>query len=106
MANEQKQQFQCPGDCLKCMPAQRTYCASQHAYSNMKVLDVMMGILTGMKEQVNTMQGEMMEISQKIEAIQNSEGAVFSPDGGSLQHPDLFAVDNTEKDIAQQGSGA
>lgn len=55
--------FQCSGDCLKCMPAQRTYCASQHAYSNMKVLDQLMS--------------EVLSIKEKIEAMQNNEAMVF-----------------------------
>jgi len=63
MAENQK--FQCSGNCLNCAPAQRGYCASQHAYSNMKVLDKMM-------EAIN-------KIAEKIEAIQNSEACVFDP---------------------------
>jgi len=55
--------FLCSGDCLKCMPAQRTYCASQHAYSNMKVLDQLMS--------------EVLSIKEKIEAMQNNEAMVF-----------------------------
>jgi len=101
MAQDNRQQFQCSGNCLQCLPAQRTYCASQHAYSNMKVLDMMMGILTDMKEQVGTMQGEMTELSKKIEAIQNSESDVFNPNG-EQQHPEpLPAQPIAENGIAQ-----
>ncbi len=31
--NQQSGQFKCPGNCLQCLPAQRQYCASQHAYA-------------------------------------------------------------------------
>ena len=67
-----EQNFKCTGNCLNCLPAQRAYCASQHAYSNMKVLDTMMGIVMGM-------QGRLEEIDKKIEAIQNNEADIFDP---------------------------
>lgn len=79
--NNQQPQFKCPGNCLQCLPAQRQYCASQHAYSNMKVLDKIMETLLGMKGQIETMQGTIGEMSAKIEAIQNGEAAVFDPNG-------------------------
>lgn len=66
------QNFKCSGNCLNCMPAQRAYCASQHAYSNMRVLDTMMNELMAMR-------GEFKTMAEKIEAIQNSEAAVFDP---------------------------
>ena len=53
--------FKCSGNCLNCMPAQRAYCASQHAYSNMKVLDTMMGV-------VIAIQDDLKEMREKIEA--------------------------------------
>lgn len=77
----QQPQFKCPGNCLQCLPAQRQYCASQHAYSNMKVLDRIMEALLGMKNQMDAMQGTVAELSAKIEAIQNGEAAVFDPNG-------------------------
>lgn len=80
---EQNQNFKCTGNCLNCLPAQRAYCASQHAYSNMKVLDTMMGIVLEVKE-------TMEEMKVKIEAIQNNEASVFDP---------------TEHVIAQSGDG-
>ena len=79
--NNQQPQFKCPGNCLQCLPAQRQYCASQHAYSNMKVLDKIMETLLGMKNQVDAMQGTIGEMSEKIEAIQNGEASVFAPNG-------------------------
>ena len=64
--------YQCTGDCLKCQPAQRAYCASQHSYSNMKLLDRMM-------EEIISMKGEVRTLSEKIEAIQNNEAMIFNP---------------------------
>lgn len=69
---ENQNQFKCTGNCMKCLPVQRAYCASQHAYSNMKVLDAMMGI-------VIDMQGDIKAISEKIEAMQNNEAMIFAP---------------------------
>ena len=88
-----QQQFKCPGNCLQCLPAQRQYCASQHAYSNMKVLDRMMETLLGMKTQIDAMQGTVAELSAKIEAIQNGEAAVFDPNGEGELFPKEFAKD-------------
>ena len=85
-------QFRCPGNCLQCLPAQRQYCASQHAYSNMKVLDKIMETLLGMKGQMDAMQGTVAELSAKIEAIQNGEAAVFDPNGEGELFPKEFAV--------------
>lgn len=99
--------FKCNGNCLGCQPAQRAYCASQHAYSNMKVLDTMMGI-------VLAMQGDLKNLSEKIEAIQNNEASVFDPNQSNQfnvldgNHPTEEVV--TEKEfvnaIAQSGDGA
>lgn len=94
--NEQ-QQFKCPGNCLKCLPAQRQYCASQHAYSNMIVLDKVMETLTDMKAQIETMKGTVSELTLKIEAIQNSESAVFDPNGEG----ELFPKEYVEKPAAE-----
>lgn len=90
--NQQGGQFKCPGNCLQCLPAQRQYCASQHAYSNMKVLDKVMEALLGMKNQMDAMQGAVGELSAKIEAIQNGEAAVFDPNGDGELFPKEFAV--------------
>lgn len=74
--------FKCTGNCLNCLPAQRAYCASQHAYSNMKVLDAMMQEVLALHESVNT-------LSEKIEAIKPSDEPVFGI-----------------RSIAQEGAGA
>lgn len=65
-------QFKCSGVCLNCQPAQRQYCACQHAYSNMMVLDNIMTTLLAM-------QGDMNTLKAKIEAIQNNEATIFDP---------------------------
>lgn len=87
----QQPQFRCPGNCLQCLPAQRQYCASQHAYSNMLVLDKVMETLTAMQSQIAAMQGTVQELSAKIEAIQNSEAAVFDPNAEGELFPKEFA---------------
>lgn len=84
-----QQQFKCPGNCLQCLPAQRQYCASQHAYSNMLVLDKVMETLSTMQGQIEVMRGTVQELAAKIEAIQNSESAVFDPNGEVVE-PELF----------------
>lgn len=89
--NQQSGQFKCPGNCLQCLPAQRQYCASQHAYSNMKVLDKIMETLLEMKSQMDAMQGTVAELSAKIEAIQNGEASVFDPNGDGELFPKEFA---------------
>ena len=90
---QQPPQFVCTGDCKKCRSMQQwSYCASIHAYSNMKVLDKIMETLLGMKGQMDAMQGMVAELSAKIEAIQNGEAAVFDPNGEGELFPKEFAV--------------
>ena len=91
---QQQPQFVCTGDCKKCKSMQQwSYCASIHAYSNMKVLDKIMETLLGMKTQIDTMQGTITELSAKIEAIQNGEASVFDPNGDNELFPKEFAKD-------------
>ena len=87
-----EQNFKCTGNCLGCLPAQRAYCASQHAYSNMKVLDSMMGTLLNM-------QGDIKSLSEKIEAMQNNEASVFDPTSETL------AETPPRIPITQEGAG-
>ena len=89
MAQEQIQ-FQCTGDCLKCFPAQRQYCAAQHAYSSMLMLRTM-------QDSLNVMRGTVEELREKINAIQNNEALVFST-GEDSGIPTVH--------IAQGGDGA
>jgi hypothetical protein len=88
--NNNKQQFQCSGNCLNCQPAQRQYCASQHSFSNMKVLDNMMELLKKMQADMLVMQGSITEMAAKVEAIQNNEASVFSPNGEGELFPKEF----------------
>ena len=90
---QQPPQFVCTGDCKKCRSMQQwSYCASIHAYSNMKVLDRVMETLVGIKNQMDAMQGTVAELSAKIEAIQNGEAAVCDPNGEGELFPKEFAV--------------
>lgn len=101
---DNNQKFQCSGNCLNCAPAQRAYCASQHAYSNMKVLDKMMETLNKIQEDMAVMQGTVQEMAAKIEAIQNSEATVFDPSGEAELFPKEFAKKETiKKETAQEG---
>ena len=85
------QQSKCTGNCLNCLPAQRAYCASQHAYSNMQVLDAVMGIVLSIKESVD-------ETKKKVDALQSCD-EVFNPESGEKSEiPNLL--------IAQSGDGA
>lgn len=57
--------FKCTGDCLKCHPNQRQYCAAQITYNTMRMIE--------------TMQGTIEEMKVKIEAIQGNEASLFDP---------------------------
>ena len=58
-------QSKCTGNCMACTIFQRQYCASQLAYSNMRMLE--------------QMQQQMMKMEEKIEALQNNEATLFYP---------------------------
>ena len=88
MEQNEKKQFQCSGDCLRCLPVQRQYCAAQHAYNSMMMIKEMQNSLFAMT-------GTIEELRIKIDAIQNSEGDVFNP---------LESIE--EEEIAQVGDGA
>ena len=91
---QQTPQFVCTGDCKKCRSMQQwSYCASIHAYSNMKVLDRVMETLVKMQEQMNSMQDDIRNLSAKIDAIQNSEASVFDPNGEGELFPKEFAIE-------------
>lgn len=82
MKDEQKQ-FQCSGDCLKCIAVQRQYCASQHAYNSMRMIQKM-------QETLDELADDFDELKEKVTAIQDNEALVFNPNN----------------DIAQEGEGA
>lgn len=91
----QQPQFVCTGNCKKCHSMQQwSYCASIHAYSNMKVLDRVMETLVGMQTAMQTMQGAIQELSARIDAIQSSEPSVFDPNGEGELFPKEFAKDD------------
>jgi hypothetical protein len=100
-AAQQPPQFVCTGDCKKCLSVQQwSFCASVHAFSNMKVLDKVMEALVGMQAQMQAMQGEIQGLSEKIEAMQNSEPRVFDPNG------ELFPKEKNDikKDSAERAA--
>ena len=90
--NNQQQQFQCTGDCLKCMPVQRQYCASQHAYQSMRMLQSLTASL-------EAMQGTIEELKEKVSAIQGNEALLFDPTattalGDSVAEPSPTPADD------------
>lgn len=90
--------FKCPKDCRKCLQQQRIYCASQHALSNMYVLDKVIETLLSMKEQVEVMRGEVRDLAAKVEAIQAGEADVFDPGDDDDLFPRVYgeADENAE----------
>ena len=69
--NEQKQ-FQCSGDCLRCLPVQRAYCASQHAYNTMRLME-------RIDQRMTEMEGRFLELTKVVEGIHDNEALVFNP---------------------------
>ena len=84
------EQNKCTGNCLNCLPAQRGYCASQHAYSNMKVLDKVMETIIVLQESINT-------IGEKVDAMQTGEADVFNPNEETAQEGDGAEVIDAPK---------
>lgn len=83
MAQEQKQQFQCTGDCLSCRAindrkSQWQYCAAQHAHNNMMLLQ--------------SIAQRMATIEKRLADLENKD--------------DDVKVFNPNKEIAQEGEGA
>lgn len=73
MAQENnKQQFQCSGDCMKCNPLQRQYCAAQMSYDAKQMLNAMQRLLA-------EMQGTIHELKEKVDAMQGSGANLFNP---------------------------
>ena len=75
--NNEQQQFQCTGDCLKCSPVQRQYCAAQHAYHAMRMLQALTASL-------QSMTGTIEELAEKVAAIQGSEALLFNPNASTV----------------------
>ena len=70
----------CTGDCRRCFPMQRAYCASQLSLNNMRVLDNVMRELLSMKENLALLDTGVKNLNEKVDAITNSEGLLISPD--------------------------
>lgn len=75
--NQQEQQFRCTGDCLKCFPLQRQYCAAQKGYENQR-------LLLEMQQTLVALTGTVGEMRTKIDAIQGSEASLFDPTQGGI----------------------
>ena len=94
MEQTSQNQFKCSGDCLNCRAVndrriQWQYCAAQFSYNALRTMQTM-------QETITLMSGEIKELKDKIEAIQNSEATVFDPSTETL----------LETPIAQSGDGA
>ena len=75
----EQNEFRCTGDCMKCHPNQRQYCAAQISYNTMRMVG---------------------EIKAKLDAIQGNEAMLFNPDDvATTSH-------QTEQELAQSGEGA
>lgn len=70
--NQQPPQFRCSGDCFKCIPMQRQYCAAQWSYNSLKIIE-------SMQETLKAMSGTVEELKVKIESIQGNEAMLFNP---------------------------
>ena len=62
----------CSGDCLKCFPAQRTLCASQISFYNMRML-------AGMEQELVILKNITRRLDEKLQAIQDNEATLFEP---------------------------
>ena len=74
----------CTGNCMACTILQRQYCASQLAYSNMKMLEQMQQVVVELKESVKT-------IDEKVEAMQNNEALLIDPMEPNTKIPETTA---------------
>jgi len=82
-------QSKCTGNCMACTMFQRQYCASQLAYSNMRMLEQMQKTVIDMKE--------------KVEALQNNEATLFDP---TAKAPSEEPKEQPKPAITPNGSGA
>ena len=83
----EKARRHCTGDCMKCIPFQRQYCAAQLGYNNMRLLE--------------SLTTEMRHLREKVEALQNNESLLFNP-----HEDDIAAAEPQSTDMAQEGDGA
>ena len=103
MEQTNQNQFKCSGDCLNCRAVndrriQWQYCAAQFSYNALRTMQTMQDALTSIS-------GEVKELKEKIEAIQNSEAMVFAPDSEDLSE-NSTEIGRIIGNIAQEGDGA
>lgn len=78
--DENKKQFQCLGDCLKCRAVgdrrvQWQYCSAQFTYNTMRMIEALQTSVNELKEKVEAMQGNEATIFNPIEIAQEGDGA-------------------------------
>lgn len=94
-----KEVFKCTGDCHECRKnpienrTQWMYCAAQHAYNAMQMVNPM-------EESVSKMVGAVEELKWKIDPIQSGEAFILEPD--KTEEKSEIPISPT----AQEGSGA
>ena len=96
MEQTNQNQFKCSGDCLTCRAVndrkiQWQYCAAQFSYNTLRTMQTM-------QESLTLMNGEIKELRNKIEAIQNSEAMVFDPNAETTSEAPTLP-------ITQEGDG-
>ena len=93
MEQNEHKQFVCTGNCIGCSVSQRAFCASQHSYRAMRMLQ-------GIGVKLEDMEKRYIALSEKVEAIINNEATIFEPSESTSS--DLSALEDT----AQEGDGA
>ena len=93
MEQNETKQFVCTGNCIGCSVSQRAFCASQHSYRAMRMLQ-------GMGVKFEDLERRFIALSDKIEAITNNEALIFEPSESTSS--ELSALEDT----AQEGDGA
>ena len=86
MEQNETKQFVCAGNCIGCSVSQRAFCASQHSYRTMRMLQ-------GMGVKLEDLERRFIALSEKLEDIADNEDIIFNPN------------EETEE-IAQEGDGA
>lgn len=75
---EKQQMIECKGDCFACRKntvenrTQWQYCASQHIYNTMRMIEAMQASMASMS-------GTIAELSEKIASIQDCEAHAIAP---------------------------
>ena len=87
-------QTKCTGNCMSCTIFQRQYCASQLAYSNMRMLEQVQQFMVSMNEDVKS-------LSDKVEAMQNNESTLFYPTITESSDSEVVVESNVVPPISQ-----